>query len=161
MQASARTSDKPWDAVPEPILPSSANVPPPVNPVGPWQTKIKINFSACRGYGMSNGAISLLHDGADLSLMKVPSAAELIPNYASLMESGELDKAEAQLESMASVGYLEFVEKPGLGFVPMGLVPKPPPPPDPITGICPPCDGVGRIISDLTASGLNAWRRMH
>ena len=138
-----RTSADPWDAQPQPIFPSSANVPPPVNPVGLWQSQIEIDEGACKSFGISDDVIHILLHGADLSLMEVPSAADIIPNYSSLMESNDLDKIEEHLEGMLSKRYLELVDKPGLGFVPLGLVPKPPPPPDPITGEVPPCDGVG------------------
>ena len=66
------------------------------------------------------------------------------------------DKIESQLNGMLEEGFLELVDKPGLGFVPLGLVPKPPPPPDPVTGEIDTKSSGMRIISDLSASGLNA-----
>jgi hypothetical protein len=159
VQATLAPDSEPWDSEPTDVEQSDVQLPEPINPVGPWQTKIKFNFEACKKWGMRDKFIKLLAKGADLSLFQVPPPSPVIGNYSSLLEHDDLSSIEKQLWGMVDSKFLELVDRPGLGFVPLGLVPKPPPPPDPVTGEFDTKSSGMRIISDLSASGLNACIR--
>jgi hypothetical protein len=83
----------------------------------------KFNFEACRKWGMKEKYISWLQHGVDLSMHCLPENARLVDNYSTLMDYEDIDKIEEQLEAMVREGCLEIIDKPGLGFVPLGLVP--------------------------------------
>jgi len=159
MQDTQVNDNDPWDAEPEEIIPTTISLPEPINKVGEWQSKIEFSFDGCRKWGMSEKHIDWIKYGVDLSLHTRPGAASVVDNYSSMTGYEDINKIEADLEAWLDRGYLELIDKPGLGFVPLGLVPKPPPPPDPITGKIDTSASGKRIISDLSASGLNACIR--
>jgi hypothetical protein len=74
---------------------------------------------------------------------QIPPDFPSVGNYSSFAKHPRAREAEAKLLSMAVDNrFLEIVQGPGRGVIPLGIVPK--------EG-----DPIGRIITDLTASGVN------
>ena len=104
MQESQVNDNDPWDAEPDDIIPTTIKLPEPINKVGPWQTKIKFDFEACRKWGIKEKYISWLQHGVDISMHSLPDNARFVDNYSSLMDYEDVEKIEAQLWQMVKDG---------------------------------------------------------
>ena len=127
------------------ILKSDVSLPPPLNKIGKtWSSSIKFNSEYARSLGMKDDIFTVLTEGTDMCIGSVPSDGGFEDNYKSFSDHPLSIQAEMKLLEMAEKkGFLEVVGGRGLGQIPLGIVPK--------EG-----DAIGRVITDLTASGFNA-----
>ncbi len=108
-----------------------------------WDKGIRLDVLGLERLGMREDVLQVLRDGTDMCLEEVPAQGKREVNYSSFLNHQNPLGVEDRLLGLMAEGYLEEVEHRGLGVIPMGVVPKP-------------GDDVGRIVTDLTASGFNA-----